>query len=580
MMRELKSEMMKSVICWLGLLFLLPGQLLAQKQVSESSLIQVFEKLRNHRGCVCENVKYTGSDMQKAGGGFVWQRGAGTGWTEGRRLVVEGVKPSEVKRIRDVFEEFLPFQYVNLSSESAAATYMEDSRTVYVYEYEPDAKRLNFLKATTDGEICVPRNWKEVSCLDASTSVQASPNPYAAAGSRELRLLGLSRLWAGVKQNFVFMERFPKNWDSIYVATIPQVLAARDDEECTRIFQRMAAQLGDGHTYVWGVSRHTETVPLRTRYIDGHVYIDAVLSETLRREGLRRSMELTAINGEPVLEYGERHIRPYVSSSTPQWTLHQVYDNAGLFACRKGDTLRLELKDGRRQLQVKVWPHPAEALQQPVVELKFLKGDVGYLKIRNFMAQNIKTLFDRLYPEILKTKALIIDVRDNGGGNSGNADYVLRHLTRDTIRTNSWRTPMYMPAYASWGYPSQWYSAPSGKLIPMRDRAVYDRPVVVLVNSGTFSAAEDFCSTFKGMKRGLLVGTPTGGSTGNGVRLELIPGKNYANICSKHDTGADGTEFVGVGILPDKEVKETYESFFKDKYDAAITAALEAVLPK
>lgn len=66
-----------------------------------------------------------------------------------------------------------------------------------------------------------------------------------------------------------------------------------------------------------------------------------------------------------------------------------------------------------------------------------------------------------------------------------------------------------------------------------------------------------------------------GGSTGNGVRIELIPGKNYVNICSKHDKGADGTEFVGIGIIPDHEVAETYKSFFKDKYDAAITAALK-----
>ena len=166
-------------------------------------------------------------------------------------------------------------------------------------------------------------------------------------------------------------------------------------------------------------------------------------------------------------------------------------------------------------------------------------------------------------------------MRDNGGGNSGNADYILRHFSHDSIRTDSWRTPMYMPAFASWGYPLKWYISPSGKMAPFNDRTIYDKPIVLLVNAGTFSAAEDFCSVFRGMKRGLIVGTPTGGSTGNGVRIELIPGKNYVNICSKHDKGADGTEFVGIGIIPDHEVAETYKSFFKDKYDAAITASLK-----
>lgn len=568
---------MKTVLRLFALLFLFPTLMVAQKQVKESSLIQVFEKLRNTRGCVCEDVKYTGSDMQKAGGGFVWQRGAGSGWTMGQRLVLESVKPSEVKRIRSVFEAFEPFQFVNLQKETEAATYMEDTKTVYIYEYEKDAQKLYFLKATTDGEICVPMSWKEVTYLDATKKAAVSSNPYATAKDSELRLLGLSRLWAGVKQNFVFMERFHKNWDSIYVATIPQVMAASDDEECTRIFQKMIAQLGDGHTYVWGVSHYTEHIPLQTKYIDGHVYIDAVLSKELEDEGIRRGMELVSINGVPVLDYGECYIRPYVASSTPQWTLHQVYEGNGLFSCKKEDTLCVELMNGDRRLQVKAWPHRSVVLRSPVLELKSLKGKVGYLKIRNFMDQNFKKKFDNLYPEILKTKALIIDIRDNGGGNSGNADYILRHLTQDTIQTNPWRTPMYMPAFASWGYPLQWYTASSNQLTPFHDREVYDKPVIILANAGTFSAAEDFCSVFKGMKRGLVLGTPTGGSTGNGVRIELIPGKNYANICSKHDCSVDGTDFVGVGIQPDKEIQETYASYFLDKYDAALTGALKEI---
>ena len=570
---------MKTVLRLFALLFLFPTLLVAQKQVKESSLIQVFEKLRNTRGCVCESVKYTGSDMLKAGGGFVWQRGAGSGWTVGQRLVLESVKPSVVKRIRSVFESFEPFQFVNLQKETEAATYMEDTKTVYIYEYEKDAQKLYFLKATTDGEICVPVSWKEVTYLDATKNANVSSNPYASAKSDELRLLGLSRLWAGVKQNFVFMERFHKNWDSIYVATIPQVLAASDDEACTRIFQKMIAQLGDGHTYVWGVSHYTGRIPLLTKYIDGHVYIDAVLSKELEDEGIRRGMELLSINEEPVLKYGECYIRPYVASSTPQWALHQVYEGNGLFACKKEDTLRLALRDGDRELLVKAWPHQSVAPRSPALELKTLKGKVGYLRIRNFMDQNFKKNFDGLYPDLLKTKALIIDIRDNGGGNSGNADYILRHLTQDTIQTNPWRTPMYMPAFASWGYPLQWYTVSSNKLVPFKDREIYDNPIIVLANAGTFSAAEDFCSVFKGMKYGQVFGTPTGGSTGNGVRIELIPGKNYANICSKHDQCIDGTDFVGVGIQPDSVIQETYETYFKDKYDAGITAALNALKP-
>ena len=58
------------------------------------------------------------------------------------------------------------------------------------------------------------------------------------------------------------------------------------------------------------------------------------------------------------------------------------------------------------------------------------------------------------------------------------------------------------------------------------------------------------------------------------MRVELIPGVAGANICSKHDTAADGTEFVGYGFMPDVPVEESYMSYFEEERDAALTTAL------
>ncbi len=80
------------------------------------------------------------------------------------------------------------------------------------------------------------------------------------------------------------------------------------------------------------------------------------------------------------------------------------------------------------------------------------------------------------------------------------------------------------------------------------------------------------------MKRGPSVGTATGGSTGNGVRALLTKGI-YANICAKHDTMPDGTEFVGIGIIPDIIIEETPESYFSDSIDLALQKAVSTLLP-
>lgn len=57
--------------------------------------------------------------------------------------------------------------------------------------------------------------------------------------------------------------------------------------------------------------------------------------------------------------------------------------------------------------------------------------------------------------------------------------------------------------------------------------------------------------------------------------MELIPYSSSANICSKHDVGADGSEFVGIGIIPTISVEETADSYFRNPVDNALGAALK-----
>lgn len=568
--------MNKQLAIYLFSILLFSPAIMAQKLVDSTVLNQVYTTLLQQSGVSMDSIKYTGSDFQKSGG-FAWQRRNGSGWTTGCRLTLRDVKPEEVKKIREHFASLRGLQSVNLRDSNSAGTFVESTRTVYLYDYTPENKILYFLKASTPGEVCVPISWTTISYLDATKA-----NPLAKASETDLRLLGLSRLWAEVKRNFVFMDRVKLNWDSLYVANMPLMMQAKDRDECFRILQGMTAQLGDGHTYVYGSNPQQSAVPLSTVLIDNRVYIDEVQSSFLLKQGIRRGMELVSINGESALDYGRKHIMPYVSSSTPQWTLHETYEGHVLLTAGEKDTLNLTFASAKSQslklsymMESETWDLQA---QKTTLSFELKKGNIGYLRINDFMASDIKQKFDSLYPQILKTSALIIDIRNNPGGNSNNADYILRHLSSDSIKTDSWRSPMYIPAYASWSMKQPWYEAEAEYMPPVEGKVIYGKPIAVLINQGTFSAAEDFCTVFICMKRGKLIGTTTGGSTGNGVRVELIPGHTYANICSKHDVMPDGTEFVGIGIHPDIEVKETYKSYFKGYEAAAIKEALQYLL--
>ena len=536
-------------------------------------LDSLYNALLTAPGAEVHRVKFTGSDASKAPGGFQWQRGTGKGWTQGRRVTLRGISGSKAAEFDTFFHEIGRNNFVIRYNEHCSATLIEPINTVYIYDYSGADSCLNFMKASTTGEICVPKVWTRVDSLDATLH-----DPLAFASRRELALLGLSRLWAGVSRNFAFMERVKVDWDSLYVANMKPMAEAADsgdDERTGELLQLMAARLGDGHTFVYGYDRRKCHTPLSTVMLDGRVYVDKVLSPELEEQGIRRGMELVSVNGIPVVEYGQTRVMPYISSSTPQWSEHATFNGYNLLAAKKGETMHMTFRNGKKGLEADYTPDGNFRPNSPrAIEFSMLKNNVGLLRINNFMDADFREQFDNIYPAILKTRALIIDLRGNEGGNSGNGDHILRHLSSDTIKTGAWTSPAYIPAFASWSMEQPVHHGAGNSLAPVTDRPVYDRPAVLLVDGGTFSAAEDFTAAFRGMGRGKIVGAPTAGSTGNGVRLVLIPGVAYANICSKHDVAPDGTEFVGIGIKPDIEIRENYRSFFGSEGSPLVKAAL------
>lgn len=59
--------------------------------------------------------------------------------------------------------------------------------------------------------------------------------------------------------------------------------------------------------------------------------------------------------------------------------------------------------------------------------------------------------------------------------------------------------------------------------------------MIVLTSARTYSAAEDFVVAFDAMKRGTIVGEPTGGSTGQPL-LFVLPGGGTGRVCTKRDS--------------------------------------------
>ena len=84
--------------------------------------------------------------------------------------------------------------------------------------------------------------------------------------------------------------------------------------------------------------------------------------------------------------------------------------------------------------------------------MKWMGRDILYLALNSFADNKINKDFEKNLPEIYKAKALIIDLRNNGGGNTGVGTGILQYLTNDAVLHHSrYRTREHRASFKAWG---------------------------------------------------------------------------------------------------------------------------------
>jgi hypothetical protein len=171
-----------------------------------------------------------------------------------------------------------------------------------------------------------------------------------------------------------------------------------------------------------------------------------------------------------------------------------------------------------------------------------LAGNVGYVDFRCFgqpdlIAETVSAAFTFLG----NVNALIVDLRENGGGDPAGIALVSSYLFdkpthlndiyfRKENRTDQFWTLPYVP----------------GRRLPGAD-------VYVLTSSRTFSGAEEFAYNLQNLKRAKIIGETTGGGAHptNGHRINddfgiAIPFARAINPVTK-------TNWEGTGVVPDEK---------------------------
>ncbi|WP_158642687.1 S41 family peptidase [Chitinophaga japonensis] len=130
--------------------------------------------------------------------------------------------------------------------------------------------------------------------------------------------------------------------------------------------------------------------------------------------------------------------------------------------------------------------------------LEILEGNTGYIHLSeiNISAKSLPVLYAAMQ-FVAHTQALVIDLRDNGGGGS-EVGAVLE----------SYFLPKDVPLLEVQGRNGPLETV---KTVPWLLQEKYRQPLYILVNKGTASAAEALAFTLQAHKRAVIIGQPSAG---------------------------------------------------------------------
>lgn len=176
-------------------------------------------------------------------------------------------------------------------------------------------------------------------------------------------------------------------------------------------------------------------------------------------------------------------------------------------------------------------------------KVEILQGNVGYLDLRGFTDTRLggETAVAAM-GFLANVDALIIDLRQNGGGSPSMVQLLTSYFFEEPTHLNSFQNRGQEQLDQFWTLPH----VPGKKLV--------DTPLYVLTSPRTFSAAEEFTYNLKNLERATIVGKTTGGGahpggthTVEGLLDVFVPNGRAINPIT-------GTNWEGTGIAPHVDV--------------------------
>ena len=206
-------------------------------------------------------------------------------------------------------------------------------------------------------------------------------------------------------------------------------------------------------------------------------------------------------------------------------------------------------------------------ITRKIIEVKSVNSEIiskekniGYVRLKSFNENSDKQLLDSIknFEKNKKIKGYVLDLRNNPGGLLTQAINITDFFLNDgEIVSTKGRN-----------------ASETRKFFARKGDEINGKPIVVLINNGSASAAEIFAGALKDHKRAIILGES---SYGKGSVQSIIPLRNGGGIrltISKYYLPS-GKSISEVGVTPDIFVEEIGENFkIKSEKDNQLNYAI------
>jgi carboxyl-terminal processing protease len=303
------------------------------------------------------------------------------------------------------------------------------------------------------------------------------------------------QVWETINDKY-YDEKFNgTDWKQIRADYLPKVENTKNDKEFYQIVKQMTGELRDAHTRFWTPEemklrskKQHSSIGIKVDEIEDKAVVTGVQADSeAEKAGVKIGMFVTAIDGSDI-KTKLAEAKKSIKSSSPQAI--KLLSSRAIFRGEIGSTISLTFAD-RANRTFNVSLTRTIVAESFFVTTKILPENIGYLRFDTF-DKRLSGKFKEALTNLKNTKGLIIDLRDNGGGQLNFVGEVAGWL---------------LPKKTSFGEIQRREKGDKQISFGNENSQIYSAPIVVLIDNDSASGSELLSIGLQEAERVKIVGS-------------------------------------------------------------------------